>query len=154
MTTTALKTALYQQETSEGVICLITITHAALSPAVRVCDEGVNVVSRGNTFLTYPFQFQFPSDSPDSPPSARLTIDNVDQKISKAVQLLPSSPDILVELIRLGDLDTVELSVDGFKFSNINVDGMSVQGELTVENFLLEPYPGDLFTPATFPGGF
>jgi hypothetical protein len=152
--TLTARQALYAQETGEAFLVLLTMDHADLGAPIRVSSDAVDTVSRGNTFLAFPFQLSLPDDTDDRPPRARLTIDNVDRTIVQTLRQISSAPTVLIEVVRGADPNTVEAAFPDFELSNASYDVLTVQGDLTLESFLREPYPAARFTPAGFPGLF
>lgn len=149
-----MRSAVFAQEADEEFIVLITIDHADLAEPIRANSSGADVTSRGDTFLAFPFTIVLPNDTDDSPPRAKLQIDNISRAIVQAVRTISSAPSVLIEIVRKADLDTVEASFPDFKMSKINYDANVVEGELTIEEFVGEPYPARVFSPADFPGLF
>lgn len=146
--------ALFAPETDETFLMLLTIDHPALSQPLRVCNDGVDVTSRGEVFTAFPFSLSLPDDEDGRPPRARLAIDNVDRQIVQAVRSLVSSPTVFIEIIRAAAPDVVEARFEDFRFTNISYDSNLVEGDLTIEDFTTEPYPAASFTPSLFPGLF
>lgn len=151
---TPAKTAAYAQETGEVFIALITISHPSMVVPIRVSSDGVNTVSRGNTFIAFPFEYLPPAMGAGKEPRARLRIDNVDQEIMIKIRSIDTAPTVLVEVVLSSSLDTVETSFPDFELRNVEWDALVVEGDLTLESFLDEPYPAVVFSPATFPGIF
>jgi len=150
--TLAAKQALAASETADAFLILLTIDHPDLAQPIRVTSDGVDTVSRGNIFIAFPFALILPDDSDDRPPRARLAIDNVDRQIVEAIRSIGSAPTVLMEIIRAADPDTVEASFVGFRLTNTRYDELVVEGDLTLESFVAEPYPATIFSPADFPG--
>ncbi len=148
------KTEVFKQETSECFILLVTIDHADLAAPIRASSDGVDTVSRGNTFVSFPFELTLPSSSDEEPPQAKLVIDNVDRQIVQAIRSISSPPSVLMEIVLASDVDTVEIDCPDFELINVDYDSLTVQGVLTQERFLSEPYPHLKMTPANFPGLF
>lgn len=151
---TEMQTAMFSQETDDGLLVLLTITHDDLSTPIRVVANGEDITSRGNSFTAFPFEILLPSDEPDSPPNAQLTIDNVSREIGQAIRTISSAAAVLIEVIRLKSLDTVELSFPSLNLRNVRFDAGKVTGDLTSEDLQIEPYPADTFNPSFFPGMF
>ena len=152
--TLTTRQALYAQETGEAFLVLLTIDHPDLALPIRVSSDAVDTVSRGDTFLAFPFQLSLPDDTSNGPPRARLSIDNVDRTIVQTLRSIASAPTVLIEVVRGVEPDTVEAAFPDFELSNARYDVLTVQGDLTLESFLREPYPAAQFTPAGFPGLF
>lgn len=148
------KAALFEQETEEHFVTLVTINHASLAEPIRVCDDTVNLISRGNTYLAMPFRVNFGEDDPEAVPRTRLRIDNVDRRIVEGVRSVTTSPTVTVEIVRHSDPDTVEMALEDYKVMQAEYNAMEVVADISLENFLHEPYPSAVFDPGRFPGGF
>lgn len=154
VTSAELKAAVFAQETDEQFIVLLTLDHADLDAPIRVNSSGEDIISRGDTFVAYPFSIVLPDDVEDRPPRAKLQIDNIDRVIVQTIRTITSAPTITIEIVRAADLDTVEASFADFRMQKVTYDVNTVQGELTLEEFITEPYPARVFSPADFPGLF
>ena len=149
-----LKAAIYAPETNEEFIVLLTLSHTDLSVPIRVNSSGAEIISRSNTFLAFPFSITLPDDVDGQPPRAKLTIDNIDRIIVQTIRTISSAPSVLVEIVRESAPDTVEASFPDFKMTGVSYNQNTVEGELTVEEFMGEPYPARVFSPADFPALF
>ena len=148
------RSALYAPATGEAFLVLITIDHPVLAEPIRVTSDAVDTVSRGETFVRFPFQIELPSDTNDRPPTARLSVDNVSREIVENLRAIGSAPSVLVEIVLGSAPDIVEASFPDFQLSQVHYDALTVQGRLDVEQFTAEPYPAGVFSPADFPGLF
>ena len=157
------KQAIFSSETSEVFVILLTITHADLQGgAIRVCSNSVDVVHGNDTYLAYPFELQLPPQSDDRPPVASLRIDNVHRLIVENIRSINSAPTVQMEIVRVEDdngttkvsQDGIEASFDDFRLRNVSYDALTVEGELSLEHFIEEPYPSRVFSPTDFPGMF
>ncbi len=149
-----LKQAIFAQETDEAFIVLLTISHSDLSVPIRVSSDSTNTVSRGDTYIAYPFDLSLPADSDERPPRARVAIDNVDRVLVTAIRSITGAPTVLMEIVRASDLETVEVSFPDFQLKDVRYNALVVEGDLVIEAFEEEPYPADIFSPANFPGVF
>jgi hypothetical protein len=146
--------AILSSETDEVFLVLITISHEELTDDIRVCSNSTNITSRSNTYYAYPFDLQLPSDEDLSPPRAQIIIDNISKEISDAVRVISSPATFTMEIIRAADPDVVEASWQDFKLHNVKGDAFQLSGDLTLEDVIQEPYPGDTFSPSRFRGLF
>lgn len=146
--------ALFSQETDEAFFILITITHPDLPDPLRVCNDAVPIVSRGETFVNYVFEFTLPSDEDGSPPQAQISIDNVDKVIVDTLRSIATPATFLIEIIRSSDLDTVEVVYEGLSMRAVKGDVFKISGDLIIEDIAVEPYPYRIFSPAEFRGLF
>ncbi len=83
-----------------------------------------------------------------------MTIDNIHRDIVIAIRDLTSAPTVEIKVVLSSDPYTAEAEFTGFELTNVTYDSLQVQGDLTIESFMNEPFPGDSFLPSTFPGLF
>lgn len=148
----AARQALFAQQTGEAIIILLTLTEASLPAPIRVCTAGEDVVSNGETYQAFPFEITMPDDTDEAPPTVRLTIDAVDRRIIEAVRAAEGAIAVQMQIVFSSDLDQVEVMPGEFKLTEVEYSALSVEGTLSYEDILSEPYPADTFTPAKFPG--
>jgi len=154
MTSVSFRRAVAAQQTTEAFILLLTIDHASLDEPIRVTSDAVDTVSQGVTYIPFPFELTLPSDSASSTPRARLVIDNVDRRVVEAVRQITSAPSVTFQLVLSSDPDTAEVEFPDFKLRSVEVDALTVSGDLTIELYEDEPYPAGTFVPSAFPGLF
>jgi len=146
------KQAINAQETSEAFLLLLTISHASLSSPIRVANNFENVVSGGNTYIAFPFTIVLPNDQEDQAPKMRLVIDNVDRSIVTSLRGLTSAPTLQLDVILASQPDTLEASFPGFSLKQTSYDQLVVEGDLTLEEIVTEPFPEGSFDPQNFAG--
>ena len=149
-----LKQAVYAQETEREFVVLITLSHPDLSTPIRVNSSGANLDSNGETFIAFPFEVVLPDDVDDRPPRAKLRIDNISREIVLAIRTISSAPFVNIQIVMASSPNTIEAEFLDFRLSNITYDQLTVEGDLTLEEFIGEPYPARVFSPADFPGLF
>ena len=54
-------------------------------------------------------------------------------------------------MVKSSTPDTVEAVWYDFEMRNVTYNALEIEGTLTYENFLQEPYPAHHFTPSQFP---
>ena len=146
--------AIFAESTGEVFLLLLTISHASLSPSIRVVNNLQDITSGGNLFLAFPFQITLPQDRDDQPPKMKLSIDNVDRTIVTAVRTLTSPPTITLDVVLASQPNTIEASFPGFTLRNTTYDALTVEGNLALEDVSNEPYPKDSFIPSLAGGLF
>ena len=147
----ALKAEAWSAE-SDLPLVLLTIEHEDIDPPVRVVNNKVDVTSQGEIFSAFPFEIDLPDSPEDAPPRSRLRIDNVSREIGQAIRLIASPASVTIQVVRQADPDTIEAEFLGYRLSNVRYDALTVEGDLTREDFTREPYPFLTYSPAEFPG--
>jgi hypothetical protein len=156
-TSTTFREAVFAQETGEAFIILITIDHDDLADPIRVCSNATDVVlarNGGETYIAYPFEFSLPDDTDERISAGTITIDNVSTDIAKGIRALIVPPTVTIEIVLASDVNTIEASFDNFELIDVQYDSMTIQGNISIQNFMNEPYPGGIMGPANFPGIF
>lgn len=146
--------ALNASATADAFLILLTLSHAEMAAPIRVSSDAVDTVSRGETFAAFPFALTLPDDIDNQSPEARLTIDNIDRQIVQALRNIVSAPDVLIEIVRAATPDVIEARFQDFRLTNVTYDSQIVSGNLSIEDFTMEPYPAGTFSPGYFPGLF
>jgi hypothetical protein len=152
--TNTLRAAINASATDQVILVLLTMAHPSLASTQRFVNNWTNVVSRGETFVAFPFDVTLPDDRDDEIVRIRLVIDNVDRAITAAIRSITSPPTFSLEVVRAAAPDTVEAGPFSCTLRNVQYDALTVSGDLTFEDILDEPYPQWAFTPAHFPGLF
>ncbi len=151
------------QETDEAFIMLLRILHDDLDESIRVTQADVaeaeldgapGVYSRGAFYAAYPVKINLPGQSAEELARVTLTIDNVDRRIVQVLRSIATAPDVEMEVVLLDTPDIVEAGPYRLRLREARYDLLVVEGELTHEDILNEPYPGHSMTPGTFPGLF
>lgn len=146
--------AMFAEETSDGLLVLLTINHVDLIAPIRVVNNKVNITSRGNEFTAFPFEIILPEIANDTPPKAQLVIDNVSRELGRTIRTISSAPNVLIEVVRINDFNALEVAYPAFKLRNVRFNVFQVRGDLVYEDLQSEPYPVHTFSPANFPGLF
>lgn len=137
---------------SDLPLALLTIEHPDISPAVHVVNALDDITSVGQEFTAYPFDLELPSSPEQGPPRARIRIDNISGEIVEALRAVASPPTVTLQLILQASPDTVESEHRDFRLTGVSWDAMSVEGDLTREDLMREPFPFLTFSPAEFKG--
>lgn len=151
------KAAVIAQETDEVIIVLLTIDHEDIVEPIRVSSDSVDTVSRGNTFIPFPFEIKLPDSSDGKVSSTSISISNVDRRIVMAIREMTTGsvpPTVLIEIVLASDPDVLEAEFEGFSMTDAKYNKINVQASISQESFYHEPFPKDSFTPANFPGLF
>lgn len=157
------KKAVFDQQTSEAFILLLTIDHPSFTQPIRVCsdpyedlpDAGVRgVVSQGDEYLYLPFSISLPVQDIAGVARASLSVDNISREIVAAVRRANSALSIKIEIVLASDVNAPEVTINDFRLERVSYDAYTVSGDLTMAYYDLEPFPSRRFTPSDFVGMF
>lgn len=148
------RAAAFASETKEVFLFLLTLDHATLPEPIRVVNDYAYVVSGGFTYVAFPFEIVLPAQRDDQIPVGQIKVDNSDRRIVRAVRSVEGPMKATLQIILASQPDTVEWLYEGFQLKSVSYDAQTVEGELRLEEILIEPYPQHLFNPGNFPGLF
>lgn len=156
------RTAMNAEETGEVPVLLLTITHEDLPSPIRLSSDPTarlstdpllyGTVSRGNQFLFLPFSAILPDDKDESPPQARLVIDNVDRQMIPVLRSTSTPAKVMMEMVLASSPNAVEIQFPELDLVSADYDAQSITISLQVDALMTEPYPADSLTPSYFPG--
>ena len=141
------------QDISSELVWLFLLTISTPgNPDLLLVNNNEEIISRGKTYLPYPFRLQLPEDTGDRLPVVKLQIDNISGEIIKAVREFQNPPTIKVEMITNKYPDIVEKSLDSMRLNSVGYDSITIQGELSIINVLSVKFPSESYDPISFPG--
>lgn len=152
--TASMRAAMFDQETAEGLLPLLTLRSEELGTPIRVVHNTDDVISNNRTYIAFPFQLTLPSSGENGPPRATLSISNVGKEIVNSIRLARSPITVTIEVVALTDPDSVQIVLPPLDLVNVTADVGVVSGDLRVPLLDDEPYPAGKFTPLEFPGTF
>lgn len=148
------RTAVMAPETGAAFLILLTIDHADLTDPIRVTNDAVTTVSRGQTYLSYPFAIALPGEQEDEVQTTRLRIDNISGEILATLRRLSGKPTLTMDVVVASTPSVVEAGPFQYRLNSIDADALTLEGELQAEPILVEPIPAAKITPIRFPGLF
>ena len=144
----------FAQNSSEAFLMLLTINHSSMSAPLRVVNNPVDVASRGNAYIAFPFMLALPKDVADEVADVQLRISNVDRRIIASLRAIPDPLQVTLEVVTKTTPDVVEAGPFDFDLLDATYDKDVITGRLGYEPLLHEPFPAGSFTPQDFPALF
>jgi hypothetical protein len=155
--------------TGEVFLTFATITHPALSRAIRVVCDVVDYIYGGERFIGCPFDITILTDGEDKP-TAKIAIQNVDREIGETIQSLVEGPRLKLEVLLLSqfsadtdqflgartEVDTAvpDYVADQLRLAKVSLDAMTVTGDVISWDYSSEPWPFYRATKNRLPGLF
>lgn len=143
MTTEALLAAATAQHSARVYVILVTVTHPGLAQPWRACNDSQDVISRGDLYAAWPFEFAEPSAEPGVEPSCRLEIDNVDRQLATILRGLPHDPlpQLRVEFVFADAPDTVDRTYPRMFIAGCDGDAARLALTIRFRSLRAEPFP-------------
>lgn len=146
--------ALIDQNTDQVFLWLLTITHEATGETHRLVSNLDNVVSRGETYLAFPFEFVLPSDDGESLPEIPIVINYVSDELVALLRKHADGVVVLAEIILASAPDQPEYTIEDLVIKTVTYDAGQVTLTAKVEDLMSQRFPADDFLPRSFPGMF
>lgn len=159
--------AAFAPSTDQVYMVLATISHEQLSEPLYIANNRINVQSRGQTFIGFPFAVRLVTDD-ELPPRGEIEVQNVggattgsgedpDQppvqpRISQIILPLRGPVFVKFEIVLLFSPDIVEKTYDELVLRDIEADGISVRASITGRFQDREPATKYRIKQETFPG--
>jgi hypothetical protein len=145
------------QETSEGLVILLTIDHADMTNPIRVSSTTESFVSNVQTYLPCPFLINLPSDDAETIQELELQVQNVVRDIVAGIRAITpgsAAPTVTMEVVTVSLPDTVEVGPLVLSLRSARYDRQVVTGALGYAPILDQPYPSSIMGPNNFAGMF
>ena len=152
---TSVLTAVNSQTTTNVFLVLLEISHSAIGTFYLV-NNTENIISGAITYLAFPFSVTLPPDDPELQVRARLTLSHVTSELNILRTLAGQRERVSFSLkvIEASDPTVVLQSISGLVAASVSYNASAMDIDLTIDNFLTEPFPSATFSPSTFPGIF
>lgn len=158
-----LQASLESGSAPDALLAFLTIEHPGLAEPIRVVSDPFNYIWGGETYTGVIFEFQLLTDT-DEPPSARLTVQNVDRRIGKALEGMNERADLALSILSSADFDLstdprteVGTAAEVYSFSkfelvDVKADAIELSGKVSLRDFAQEPWPSLRATQEVLPG--
>ncbi|MGI4849032.1 MAG: DUF1833 family protein [Janthinobacterium lividum] len=83
----------------DGVLELLTISHASFSGPAHIVNDTRNWISGGVTYVALPFRFTYPQDVAGESPKSTIEIDNVGRDLTAELERLPPSAVVMATIM-------------------------------------------------------
>lgn len=144
--------ALMAEVTNEAFIILITFFHS--TDIYRVCLNTEPVFSQGYEFHPCFFEITLPQEDDSAPGGCKLSIDNVDRRLTELLRSITDPVQVTVQLVLASQPNTIELQLDDLVLREVSWNASRIEGTLESEDPLNQKFPGHLYEPRTFQGIF
>lgn len=128
---------------------LLTINHP--TGIVRLVDNLEPVISRGRSFMAYPFSITLPTQDTEKTTELTLSIDNVDQRLIDAIRGTVDPPTVMIEMVLSSSPDTVYAKYDYLQLANVTYDAQTITGVLIPNDWLHKAFPACSYDGVQFP---
>ncbi len=152
---TSVITAVNSQTTTNVFLVLLEVYHSDIGTYYFV-NNTENVISNTKTYLAFPFAVTLPPDDPELQVRARLSLSHVTSELNilRTLAGQRERPTFALKVIEATAPNVILQSISGLVSASVSYNADTMNIDLTIDNFLTEPFPSATFSPATFPGIF
>ena len=147
-------TAAMAQQTDEVLVVLLKFDQDAWSSPVYVCNNSQNVISGGQTYLTFPFEISLPDQKDGKEPTSSVSISLIDQQLVVLLRSIQEPPTVTLSVVLASTPNTIEYGPIDLTATDVKITKDTASMSLRFDPFGAEPFPWMRFTPEYFPGMF
>lgn len=149
-----LLSQLFAQQSEDPILILLTLNHVSFGAPIRLVNNTENIVSRGNTFLSFPFKIVLPIDDGESAREVSLEIDNVSLELIDELRTVTSAIDVKIEAVLASLPNEVQIELEELKINNVSYNATKISANLFLDNFLATEMTSEKYLPLNFKGLF
>ena len=143
----------YATSSNDPLLMLLTLSHPSFS-TIRLVNNTEDVVSRGNTYTSFPMTIRTPSDDGESTREALIEFDNASLELIDELRTVTTPIDAKIEVILFSDPDAVQISYEELKIKSISYDQTKIAARLFMDDFLNIELTSEKYSPINYPGLF
>ncbi len=152
--TPELLAQLYYQESEDVFLTLLTLTHPSFAGPIRLVNNSVDIISRGQTFTAFPFKLRLPVDDGESAREVSIEFDNVSLEILDELRTVTTSIEVKMEMVLASIPDEVQISIEELKIQAVNYNKQVISARLFLDSFLTTELNSEIYSPTLYPGIF
>jgi len=145
---------LYAQESNDPFLTLVTLSHPSFPQDIRLVNNQVDIVSRGDTYLAFPISIKLPMDDGESAREVSLEMDNVGLTFIDELRTVTDLIDVKLEMVLASLPNDVQMSFEDLKISSLSYNKTKISARLFLDNFLNTELTSEQYTPKNFRGLF
>lgn len=149
----ALLAEMFGQTSSDPYLMLVSLSHSSF-PTVRLVNNTVDIVSRGQTFIAFPMNIRLPGDDGETAREVTIEFDNVSRELIDELRSVTTAIDVKIETVLASDPDQVQMSIEDLKMRGVTYDLRKVSAKLFMDNFLNTALTSEKYDPQHYPGIF
>ena len=145
---------LFAQGSGDPFLTLVTLSHASFSAPIRLVNNSVNIISRGDTYLAFPMKIKLPMDDGESAREVSIEFDNVSQYLLDGFRSVTTEIGVKIEMILASLPNDVQMSLEELKISSVSYSATRVSAKLMMDSFLHTEMTSEKYGPSNFRGLF
>lgn len=144
----------FGQVSADPFLSLFTLSHPTFASDILLVNNGEDIVSRGNTYTSFPVNFTLPPDNNETSRNIQILFDNVSLELLDEFRIAKTPIDMKLEMVLDSNPDIVQYSLEELKLRAIQYNQTSITASLVMDDFLSAGLTSERYTPTNFPGIF
>ena len=134
--------AVLARETDKVFCELLRLRHSTFNNTLYIANNTEPVVSNGNTYLSFPFNWTRPSENNDAP-KGEIVMANVGRDIGARLEAASGMSPIeaRAQIVLFSSPDTIEKEWDGLELRQVVANDILARGTLTQRQYARELWP-------------
>ncbi len=145
---------LLRQESDDPFLTLVTLSHSDFAAPIRLVNNSVNVISRGDTFIAFPMQIRLPADDGEKARDISIEFDNVSLELIDEIRSVTDEIGVKIEMVLASLPDEVQIELDELKIQSLNYNKSRISAAIVLDSFLTTELTSERYSPTNFPGIF
>jgi len=145
---------LFAQESSDPFLTLLTLTHPTFTSPIRLVNNSVQIISRGNTFLPFPVSISLPADDGETIRQVSIVFDNVSLELINEIRSTTTGISVKLEMVLASAPDQVQIELDELTIVGIQYNAQQITARLQMDNFLNSELGAETYGTTNFRGLF
>ena len=147
---------IFAQNSTDPFLTLITLSHPNWPSDLRFVNNTVNIISRSNTFLAFPFSIVLPKDDGESVKQIKIDFDNVSLELIDEIRSASGNSliTINIEMILASLPDVVQMSYNELEILSANYNRATISLSIGLNDFLIVGLTSEKYAPSNFRGLF
>ena len=146
---------LFAQESSDPFLILVTLSHPDIT-TIRLVNNSEQIISRGNTFISFPMNIRLPSDDGETSKQVSIDFDNVSLELIEEIRTINSSERITVklEMILASLPNEVQMSLEELFIRSVQYNKFKLSATIGIDDFFNAELTSENYSPSKYPGIF
>lgn len=147
---------LFAQDSGDPFLTLLTLSHPSYAQPLRFVNNTDAIISRGNTFQPFFFDFILPKDDGETIKEISIDFDNVSLELIDIIRSTVGQTNIqlTIEMILASLPNVVQKSITELEILSVTYNRFRVSCKIGLGDFLNVELSSEKYTPKNFRGLF
>ena len=144
---------MFASQSEDPFLLLLTLSHESFD-TIYLVNNSEDIVSRGNTYLSFPMEIQFPVEDGETARQIQVQLDNVSLELITQIRTVSTPIQAKVEAVLASKPNIVEIAAGELELKQVSYNAIRIIGTLTYDDFLNVGLTSEKYEPQNFRGLF